>query len=169
MQQATDKQPRAEFTPWRILIVAGALVVRNGEILFVRQTYPPFERLWGFPTGLPDPGELVDAAALRETREEAGIEAEIEGLIGVHNAGGDDGFFYVVYLCHHVGGEPVPDGVENDRAAYLSPSGLEVLGDERIIPPCAEMARRFWAGDYHLLLPWDNAPTCFGPLQSAFW
>jgi 8-oxo-dGTP diphosphatase len=158
-----------EFNPFRVMVVAGALVVREGQVLFVRQTYPPFEGLWGFPTGLPDPGETVDEAALRETREEAGIEAELEGLIGVHNKGGEGGFFYVVYLCRHVSGEPVPDGVENDRACYFSSFDLDTLGDEAIIPPCAEMARRFWAGDYHLLEPWGVAPPRFGPVQSAFW
>lgn len=158
-----------DFTPHHIPVVAGALVVRDGQVLFVRQTYPPFEGLWGFPTGLPDPGETVDMAAVRETREEAGIEPEIEGLIGVHNVGGAGGFLYVVYLCHHVAGEPVPDGVENDRAAYLSPVALDDRGDEAIIPPCAEMARRFWAGDYQFLEPWDIAPSRWGPVQSAFW
>ncbi len=159
----------SEFNPYRVVVVAGALVVREGQVLFVRQTYPPFAGLWGFPTGLPDPGEAVDKAALRETLEEAGIEAELAGLIGVHNKGGEDGFFYVVYLCRHLSGEPVPDGVENDRAAYFSPASFDALGDAAIIPPCAEMARRFWAGDYHLLEPWDVAPPRFGPEQSAFW
>ena len=165
-----------EFNPCWVMVVAGALVVRDSQILFVRQTYPPFEGLWGFPTGLVDPGETVDMAALRETCEEAGVEAEIEGLIGVHNTGGEGGFLYVVYLCRHVSGEPVPDGVENDRAAYFSPADLDAVqsaasavGDSAIIPPCAEMARRFWAGDYRLLQPWDLAPPRFGPVQTAFW
>ena len=153
----------------RVMVVAGALVVRNGQILFVRQTYPPFEGLWGFPTGLPEPGETVDAAAQRETEEEAGIKAEIEGLIGLHNVAGEGGFLYLVYLCRHVAGDPVPDGLEHDRAAYLAPSELDALGNEAIIPPCAEMAQRFWEGDCRLLPPWDVAPARFGPDQSAFW
>jgi 8-oxo-dGTP diphosphatase len=155
--------------PLRPLLVAGALVARGDQILFVRQTYPPFEGLWGFPTGLPEPGETLDAAAVRETREEAGIEASAEGLIGIHEAAGANPFLYVVFLCAHVAGEPAPDGLENDRAAYVGPAGLAGLGYDTIIPPCAEMAARFWAGDYRLLLPWAVAPPRFGPIQRAFW
>jgi len=38
--------PDSEPNLHHVLVVAGALVVRDGQVLFVRQTYPPFEGLW---------------------------------------------------------------------------------------------------------------------------
>ena len=42
------------------VISVGALVVRDDRILFVRQIYEPYDSMWGFPTGLMDPGERID-------------------------------------------------------------------------------------------------------------
>jgi 8-oxo-dGTP pyrophosphatase MutT (NUDIX family) len=63
---------------------AGALVVRPGRggtdylIVRARSEWPE----WVLPKGHIEPGESVEQAALREVREEAGIEAEIVAPIG---------------------------------------------------------------------------------------
>ena len=59
---------------------AGGVVHRTvdgrTEILLVHRRSP---RLWALPKGTPDAGETLEETALRETREETGIAAEIEG------------------------------------------------------------------------------------------
>ena len=45
------------------------------EILLVHRRSP---RLWALPKGTPDSGETIEETALRETREETGLEAAIE-------------------------------------------------------------------------------------------
>lgn len=58
---------------------AGGVVHRTvdgrTEILLVHRRTP---RLWALPKGTPDAGETLEETALRETREETGIEVEIE-------------------------------------------------------------------------------------------
>ena len=44
---------------------------------------------WGLPKGLIEEGEPPEAAAVRETREETGLEAELEGPLG------EISYFYV--------------------------------------------------------------------------
>jgi ADP-ribose pyrophosphatase YjhB (NUDIX family) len=152
-----------------IVVAVGGAVQREQKLLFVRQTYPPFNQMWSFPTGLPDPGETLDAAVLREIEEETGILARVEGLLAVHHADWPQGpFLWVVFLCTHLAGEPTPDGVENDRTAYLGPTELATLDAARIVPPCAEIAGQIWAGDHHLLPITPLAPKLFGPVQRLF-
>jgi 8-oxo-dGTP pyrophosphatase MutT (NUDIX family) len=62
---------------------AGGVVHRTvegqTEILLVHRRSPV---LWALPKGTPDSGERIDETALRETREETGIEVEIAAPLG---------------------------------------------------------------------------------------
>ena len=48
------------------------------EIVLVHRRVPP---LWALPKGTPDSGETLEETAARETREETGLEVEIEAPI----------------------------------------------------------------------------------------
>ena len=58
---------------------AGGVVHRSVEgrtqVILVHRRAPV---LWALPKGTPDSGETVEETALRETREETGLEVEIE-------------------------------------------------------------------------------------------
>ena len=58
---------------------AGGVVHRTAdgvvEILLVRRHEPP---LWALPKGTPNAGETLAETAVRETREETGLQVEIE-------------------------------------------------------------------------------------------
>jgi 8-oxo-dGTP pyrophosphatase MutT (NUDIX family) len=62
---------------------AGGVVHRSvdgrQEIVILHRRVPV---LWALPKGTPDSGETVEETALRETREETGLEVEIEAPIG---------------------------------------------------------------------------------------
>jgi len=62
---------------------AGGVVHRSvdgrTEIVILHRRVPV---LWALPKGTPDSGETVEETALRETREETGLEVEIEARIG---------------------------------------------------------------------------------------
>lgn len=66
--------------PARPLLAASLAVVRDGRVLLARRARPPMAGLWSLPGGLVEPGETLAEAALRETREEVGVEAEILGF-----------------------------------------------------------------------------------------
>jgi 8-oxo-dGTP pyrophosphatase MutT (NUDIX family) len=69
---------RALVRLWAPSYTVGAIcVVVDGErTLLVRQSYKAH---WGAPGGLLDRGELPDAAAVREVREEVGLEVQPAG------------------------------------------------------------------------------------------
>src|SRR5262245_57750680 len=102
-------------------VAVGAVVQRDNQLLLVRHTYGALRGQWSFPTGFAEPREAPEATALREAREEGGITATIDGLLAMCTVDWEgDIQLYLVWLCHHISGEPTPDGVEVDGAAYVS-------------------------------------------------
>jgi len=53
----------------------GVIVVRDGNVLFGQRRGAHGAGTWSFPGGHVDGGETAEACALRELREEAGVEA----------------------------------------------------------------------------------------------
>jgi 8-oxo-dGTP diphosphatase len=143
------------------IVAVGAAVVRDSSsVLFVRQTYPPFAGEWVVPAGLPEPGETIDQAIRRELREEAGLEVEVVGLIGLTSVVAPppryvSSHVFVVFLCRPLGeAAPVADGVENDAARFFSLEELTVLR-EPVESQSRIIAERILRGDYHILPPAD--------------
>jgi 8-oxo-dGTP pyrophosphatase MutT (NUDIX family) len=69
----------------------GCLVLHpedDSQVLVVKECTGPAARkgLWKMPTGLADPAEDIHAAAVRELREETGLEATCLGIVVVRQA-----------------------------------------------------------------------------------
>jgi 8-oxo-dGTP diphosphatase len=62
---------------------AGVVCLRDDEVLLIRRGKPPRLGEWSLPGGRIEWGETVAAAALRELREETGVEATMLGLVDV--------------------------------------------------------------------------------------
>ena len=69
--------------PDRPIVGIGAVVWKDSQFLLIRRGKPPREGLWSLPGGAQAIGETVSEAAIREVREETGLEVEILGLIDV--------------------------------------------------------------------------------------
>jgi ADP-ribose pyrophosphatase YjhB (NUDIX family) len=80
-------------------LVAGCLVIDAGRVLLLRRAIPPRLGYWTFPGGYVDLGEMPDAAALRETVEEVGMNVAIERLLGVYADPQNPAAAVVVYLA----------------------------------------------------------------------
>ena len=61
----------------------GVACLRGREVLLIRRGNPPLAGQWSLPGGRIEWGERVADAAIRELREETGVEAELAGLIDV--------------------------------------------------------------------------------------
>jgi 8-oxo-dGTP diphosphatase len=92
----------------------GVVCLRGDEVLLIRRGTPPRVGEWSLPGGRLEWGERTADAALRELREETGVEAELAGLIDVVDglfpaeSAGDVARHYVLidYAARWLSGEP---------------------------------------------------------------
>ncbi len=66
-------------------IVVATLPSLRDRVVLIRRATEPGRGLWAFPGGYLEAGEVLEAGAVRETREETGLDVEITGLLGVYS------------------------------------------------------------------------------------
>jgi ADP-ribose pyrophosphatase YjhB (NUDIX family) len=90
--------------------VAVGTIIRDddGRIVLVKRAIEPGYGKWVYPGGYVDRGELVRDAALREAREEAGLQVRLERLINVYSYPGRAPVV-IVYAATIVGGTLMVD------------------------------------------------------------
>jgi ADP-ribose pyrophosphatase YjhB (NUDIX family) len=116
-----------------ILNCAGAVILRDGKILFQRRTD---NGQWGLIGGLVEMNETYEEAALREVREETGLEVRLESFLGIFhnhdmvwNNGDAAHVISALFTAEIVSGEP-----RVDEESYE----LRFFGPEEIPPLFAE-------------------------------
>lgn len=106
-------------------VSAGGVVHRSDEgrveIALVHRRQP---RLWALPKGTPDAGETLIETAIRETREETGLEVEVEApleSISYAFVRGQTRFHKTVhfFLMRPVGGSPDDHDHEFDEVRWV--------------------------------------------------
>jgi len=66
-------------------IVVGAVCSYGDKILLCRRAIEPRLGFWTIPAGFLEEHETTEHGAIREAREEAGADIEIDALLGVYN------------------------------------------------------------------------------------
>ncbi|MES3037715.1 MAG: NUDIX hydrolase [Bdellovibrionota bacterium] len=65
------------------VIVSGVVIKKDGRYLLVQEKQPKVYGKWNFPAGWIDKNETPEQAALREAKEETGLEVELVNKLGV--------------------------------------------------------------------------------------
>jgi ADP-ribose pyrophosphatase YjhB (NUDIX family) len=83
---------------------AAVIVFRDHEVLLVKRE--DFE-VWAPPGGTIDPGESVSDAAIREVREETGLEVQLTLLVGIYSRPKWSSHI-IIFAAQAVGGDMRP-------------------------------------------------------------
>jgi ADP-ribose pyrophosphatase YjhB (NUDIX family) len=99
-------------------IAVGTIIrMPDRRILLVRRAIEPGYGKWVFPGGYVDRGEEIQMAAIREAREEAGVEVRLDHLVNIYSYAGRTPII-VVYAATWTTGEPATDDEGLETRAF---------------------------------------------------
>jgi 8-oxo-dGTP diphosphatase len=85
------------------LVVDG--ILRHGpHVLLIRRRRPPWEGMWAIPGGFVEIGESCEEAVVREFREETGVTAQVDTLVGVYSDPHRDPRAHIVSVAYRLRG-----------------------------------------------------------------
>ena len=67
------------------VLTVDVVIYMDEGFVFVKRLNEPFKNFWALPGGIVEYGETVEEAAIREAKEETGLEVKLEKLVGVYS------------------------------------------------------------------------------------
>lgn len=127
-------------------IAVGTIIrAASSRIVLVRRAIDPGYGKWVFPGGYVDRGESLTAAAMREAREESGLEVRLDGLVNIYSYAGRAPVI-VVYAATALGGVLSIDDECLESAEFDSEN---IPWSELAFPSTREGLRDYLAGLLH--------------------
>ncbi|TBL78922.1 NUDIX hydrolase [Paenibacillus thalictri] len=111
------------MAPPKHFVSAAAIVLNDkNEILLIRGP----ERGWEMPGGQVEEGESLTQAAIRETKEESGVDIEIIRFCGIYQ-NVKDSICNTLFLAKWIGGEPVPTNESLESGFFPIGQALDMV------------------------------------------
>jgi ADP-ribose pyrophosphatase YjhB (NUDIX family) len=89
---------------------------RRGVVLIERKNPPPG---WALPGGFVDYGETLEAAAVREAREETSLDVELVGQLGAYSDPSRDPRFHTISTVFLARAKGDPRGADDAKSAVV--------------------------------------------------
>jgi ADP-ribose pyrophosphatase YjhB (NUDIX family) len=107
-----------------VAFAASVALLRRHDVLLIRRGRPPSEGLWTLPGGRLEPGETPERCAVREIREELGLDVHALRPVRVLRHGP---FELQVFATQAFEGEITPDRTEIRDWRWVRPHQLTAL------------------------------------------
>ena len=99
-------------------IAVGTIIeTTSGRLVLCRRAIDPGYGKWVFPGGYVDRGEPLTTAAIREAREECGLDVRLDGLVNIYSYAGRAPVI-VVYAATAIGGTLATDEESLESAEF---------------------------------------------------
>ena len=122
-------------------VATGAVFSLDGGVLLVQRGIEPSYGKWVFPGGYVDRGESLEAAAIREVKEESGLDVRLTRLLGVYSSPGHP-VILIAYAGEVTGGSIQVDE-EGLDARVFAPA--EIPWGDLAFPSTSQVIRDFLA------------------------
>ena len=86
------------------LLTVDIIIERVTGIVLIKRKNDPYKGHYALPGGFVDVDETVEHAAIREAKEETGLDIEIEGLVGIYSDRARDPRGHAVSICYYAKG-----------------------------------------------------------------
>lgn len=139
MARRIDYYDDPDAPPANSMVPSVNVVVLNdeGAFLMIRRTD---NDNWALPGGGMDLGESIADTAVREVKEETGVDCEVTGLVGIYtdpkhiilytSNGEARQEFSIVFTARATGGEPTPSD-ESKEVRWMTKNDLPALTMDR--------------------------------------
>ena len=131
--------------PDRPIVGVGAVIIDDDRVLLVKRAHEPLKGEWSLPGGAVEVGESLEAALVREVREETCLDVAVGPLVEVLDRIGRDAndrveyhFVIVDYLCR-ANTDRVVHGSDADDVRWAS---AEELGPLRVSEKAMSVVRK---------------------------
>jgi ADP-ribose pyrophosphatase YjhB (NUDIX family) len=127
-------------------VAVGTIIATAAErLVLVRRAIEPGYGKWVFPGGYVDRGEALTRAAVREAREECGLDVRLDGLVNVYSYAGRVPVI-IVYAATAIGGTLCVDDEGLETAEFDAGS---IPWDDLAFRSTEEGLRDYLAGLRH--------------------
>jgi ADP-ribose pyrophosphatase YjhB (NUDIX family) len=131
-------------------IGVGAVVLYANRALLIQRASGRNVGDWMIPGGFIEAHETIDVAVVRELKEETGITAEVEGLIGVRNQVYDaENSAYFIFLLQASDDRIQKDDLEVADAGFFALGEVEALS--QLQPLSRKIVTKALKGEVSLL------------------
>jgi mutator protein MutT len=104
-------------------VVVAIIVEHDGKVVLQQRAIETRRGYWTFPGGFLEVGETPEAGALREVKEEVGLDVTITGLLGLYTRS-TVGIVLVVYTGTSATGDAIVGDFESMAVRWYAPDEI---------------------------------------------
>lgn len=117
-----------------IVLAASVSILRDNNVLMIKENKPTAQNKWNFPSGRIENGEDILAAAIREVKEETGFEVNLTKASGIYHftSSSNDQVILFHFTAEIIGGSLNLAEAEITESRWVQLSKIKSFEDDQL-------------------------------------